>query len=376
MLQRIALVIGFALIGLFPALQSVLGVFPDKPLQENRPPAPLPDRSKLSLHKYLMGWQAWFNDRYAGRNLLIRLNTQINYSVFSYSDRIHIGREGWLFYRSVIDEQKPAIDQMTDDGYDQVVRNLEDLNRRLVSRGVRLIIMDNELKDEFYPENLPASIPRRPKNPRYHKLRERLKMETGAEFVDSSAILHALKAQRPVFHKTDFHWNDPAAFAVARAVVDRIAKLAGPPYQGWRWPLEVTYTPYSGGEAAFMPLIWPATETALFVKKTWPDLPRDYRGPDTPFEFSVVHKVKDPTLLPGIVVFGDSFIDGMLRSGFAEHFQSIHRARMYQTKLDQVLAALPENTKFFLLQFIETSSPSYTIPLAPLPFKTPSVSTH
>jgi hypothetical protein len=369
---RLAIIIGFALIGLFPAFQSVLHVLPDRPLEENRKPAPLPDRAKLSLHAYLMGWQFWFNDRYAGRNLLIRLKTQIDYSVFSYSNRIYIGRNGWLFYRGVIDTQKTAVDQLPDASYDQIIHNIKDLNQRLASRGVRLLVMDNELKDEFYPEQLPASVSRRPISPRYHKLRARLAKETGAEYVDSSAILHALKAQRSVFHKTDFHWNDPAAFAVAQAVVDRIAKLAGPPYQAWRWPLEITYAPNSGGEAAFMPLIWPANETALFVKKTWPDLPRDYRGPDTPFEFSVVHKVEDPTLLPGIVVFGDSFFDGMLRSGFAEHFQSIHRARIYQATLDQVLTALPKNTKFFLLQFIETSTPSYTISLAPLPVTKPA----
>ena len=374
--RRIALIIGFALIGLFPALNSVLRVLPDQPLQENRKPARVPDRSKLSLHAYLMGWQFWFNDRYAGRNLLIRLKTQIDYSVFSYSDRIYIGRNGWLFYRGVIDDQKTAIDQLTDVSYDQVIHNIQDLNQRLASRGVRLIVMDNELKDEFYPEQLPASVSRRPVSPHYHKLRERLAKETGAEFLDSSALLHALKAQRPVFHKTDFHWNDPAAFAVAQAVVDRIAKLAGPPYRGWRWPLEINYAPSSGGEAAFMPLIWPATETALFVKKTWRDLPRDYRSPDGPFAFSVVHKVEDPTLLPGIVVFGDSFFDGMVRSGFAEHFQSLHRARIYQATLDQVLAALPKDTKFFLLQFVETSTPSYTIPLAPLPVTLPAAPPH
>lgn len=367
MLSRLAIIIGFALIGLFPAFQSVLHVFPDQPLEENRKPAPLPDRAKLSLHAYLMGWQFWFNDCYAGRNLLIRLKTQIDYSVFSYSDRIYLGRNGWLFYRGVIDTQKTAVEQLPDASYDQVVHNIKDLNQRLASRGVRLLVMDNELKDEFYPEQLPASVSRRPASPHYHKLRARLAKETGAEYVDSSEILHALKALRPVFHKTDFHWNDPAAFAVAQAVVNRIAKLAGPPYQGWRWPLEISYASLSGGEAAFMPLLKPVTENALFVKKTWPDLPREYHAPDAPFEFSILHTVDDPTLLPGIVVFGDSYFDGMLRSGFAENFRSLHRGRIYHATIGQVLAALPKDTKFFLLQFIETSIPFFTIPLAPEP---------
>jgi len=65
-----------------------------------------------------------------------------------------------------------------------------------------------------------------------------------------------------------------------------------------------------------------------------------------------------------------------VRSGFAEHFQSLHRARIYQATLDQVLAALPKDTKFFLLQFVETSTPSYTIPLAPLPVTLPAAPPH
>jgi hypothetical protein len=364
MLRRISIIVGFALVLFFPALQFATHIFPDKPLQENRNPAPEPDRKKLSLHAYLMGWQFWFNDRYSGRNLLIRLKTQIDYSAFSYSDRIYIGRDGWLFYRDRIDAHKTAIDKMTDESFDQVVNNFKDLKRRLAVRGVQLIIVDNELKDAFYPEELPASVSKRPAEPRFHKLRERLARETGAEYVDSSAILSALKSQRPIFHKTDFHWNDPAAFAVAKEIVNRIAKLAGPSYPGWRWPLEITYAPNSGGEASFMPLLKPVTESSLFVKKTWPDLPREYRSPDGPFEFSTVSKGTDPSLLPGIVVFGDSFFDGMLRSGFAEHFQSLHRARIYQATLDQVLAALPASTRFFLVQFIEISTPSYTIPLS------------
>ena len=364
MSSKLLIIAGFCLLTLLPVVQWCTGILPDAPLTENRSPVPAPDwRKRSSMQNYLMGWQDWFNDRYSGRNFLIRLQTQLDYSAFSYSDRVHIGRDGWLFYRSVLDVQKPAVERMTSVHNDEVIANLKKLNDWLASRGVRLIIMDNQLKDTFYSENLPASVPARPRVPGYHRLRARIARETGAEFIDSTMVMAALKPSRQIFHKTDFHWNDPAAFAVSKAVVDRIAQLAGPGHQGWRWPLEISSRTYSGGEAAYMPLLIPVNETALFVNKTWPDLPRTYNENDGPFEFSLTHNGEDATLLPGIVVFGDSFFDGMTRSGFAEHFHSLHRARCYHATISQVLASLPSDCRFFLLQYIETGVGLLTIPL-------------
>lgn len=364
---RLLVVFAFAVLFAFPLIQRVFKPLPDQPLQENRHPAEKPSWGKLSLQGYLMGWQTWFNDRYDGRNFLIRLKTQIDYSAFSYSDKIHIGPDRWLFYRNVIDAEETNIESFSDASFNQVIANFRELNRRLAARGIRLLIVDNELKDAFYPEYLPHSLPRRNRPSRYSVFRKRLAEETGAEFIDSTAILSAIKSERTVFHRTDFHWNDPAAFMVAKAIVDRIAVLTGDGAVGWKWRLEITRTELSGGEAAFMPLLKPVTETALFVKKTWPDLPQIYREKDGPFEFSIVHPNTETKLLPPLVVFGDSFFDGMIRSGFIEHFQSVHRVRTHQADLAQTLAGLPKGTRFVLVQFIETALPVFSIPLPPEP---------
>jgi hypothetical protein len=190
-----------------------------------------------------------------------------------------------------------------------------------------------------------------------------LREETGSEWIDSTAILTGLKAERPVFHRTDFHWNDPAAFMVAKATVDRMAALLGKPALGWRLKLEIEGRPSSGGEASFIPLLRPITETALFVKPTWTEAPADTRFDQAPFEF--VRRLQDPAaaVLPPVVVFGDSFFDGMYRSGFCEHFSAVYRARIFHAPLQDVLRILPAGTRFMVVEFIETAANAFAAPI-------------
>ena len=58
------------------------------------------------------GTVKWFNDHFGFRDFLIRSKTQIDYSVFGMSTRIHVGSDGWLFYRSVMDVEKPKFEKI------------------------------------------------------------------------------------------------------------------------------------------------------------------------------------------------------------------------------------------------------------------------
>jgi len=362
-LRSIIVCLGFSALFLLPLLQKLIGCIPDAPLDEKRPPTPAPVWSKSDHKNYLMGWQTWFNNRYPTRNFLIRLKTQIDYSVFSYSDKVHIGPRGWLFYRTVLDTQKPAIERISDDGISKIVGQLSTLRAWLAKRGITLVIVDCELKDEFYSQELPISVPRRPAHPRYHLLRKRIAAETGALVLDTATVLRRTQRERPTFHRTDFHWNDPAAFEVARSLVDTLAKHLGPPTRGWRWDLQIEAREFSGGQASFLPLLRPVRETSLFLHQTWPEVPRERRLKQEPFEYSQKLLVDDPTLLPPAVAFGDSFLDGMLRSGLADHFSAFHRVRFYHASLAQTLAAMPQDTRIFILEYIEVSVGALSIPI-------------
>jgi hypothetical protein len=364
MFRSLLIVLGFGLLTLFPAWEWATGWLPDPPLDEKRLPAPEPRwQSAPSLNAYLAGWQDWFDDRYAGRNLLIRLKTQLDYSLFSYSDRIYIGREGWLFYRSVFDGEIQMQQSYTPAVVDRVIDEFRHLREWLQARGITLVLVDIPLKDNYYAAMLPASAPRLPSPSVSVEIRRRLGAETGAACIDAAGILGALQAERTIFHRTDFHWNDPAAFVVAQATVNRMARLAGNPALGWRLRLEIETRPNSGGEAAFMPLLRPVTEQSLFVKPTWVEAPADLTLYQPPFEYIRRLHSPHPPLLPPVVVMGDSFFDGMIRCGFCEHFSAVYRARIYGSTLQQVLLHLPRGTRFMLVEFIEPGIQPLTLPL-------------
>jgi len=364
MLRSLVIILGFGLLTLFPAWERATHWLPDPPLDEKRLPIPEPSwRASPSLERYLMAWQDWFNDRYSGRNLLIRVKTQLDYSLFSYSDRIYIGRDGWLFYRNVLDAKVAMQVSYTPEVVDRVVSHFRRLDEWLAARGIYLVIVDNPLKDSFYPEMLPSSAPLPPSPSVSDEIRQRLRGETGALFIDVTGILERLKSVRPVFHRTDFHWNDPAAFVVAEDTVDRMAALLGPSAPRWRIRLEVETKPNSGGEASFMPLLKPVTEESLFVRQTWKEAPASVSYYKGPFEYVHVLNSRSPGVLPPVVVMGDSFFDGMVRSGFAEHFSAIYRARIYKATLQDTLAGMPRGTRFVIVQFIESDIGPLTIPL-------------
>ena len=91
----------FAALLFLPLVQMLTGVIPVAPVSENRSLAPAPGLA-TPLARIPHVANEWFNDHFGLRPLLIRLKTQIDYSVFKTSDRVLVGSDGWLFYRGAL----------------------------------------------------------------------------------------------------------------------------------------------------------------------------------------------------------------------------------------------------------------------------------
>jgi len=102
-LAFVATIVGFVLL---TVVQSLTPFLPIAPLNEYRRPAPAPDAVGTLVHgdgRLASGINRWFDDRIGLRPFLTRLANQIDYSVFGYSRKVLIGRDGWLFERGTLD---------------------------------------------------------------------------------------------------------------------------------------------------------------------------------------------------------------------------------------------------------------------------------
>lgn len=360
-MPRLLVLISFMFLVWLPMAQMVTGL-PRQPaaVDENRKLAPKPVLTTwTNVHQYAADTIKWFNDNFGYRDFLIRAKTQVDYSLFGMSTRVHVGRDGWLFYRSVLDVEKPQIELILRKDADAVVEGTRQLASALAARGVKLVIMVAPMKDVYYSAYLPSTAKQLPDPRQVDLLQDRFRGMKEIIFLDSAAILKEMAKKRNVFHKTDFHWNDPAAFEVARSLVNEIGKSEGKASPVWTHKLEIEEQFSSGGEASFMPIFFPPKEKALNVKPTWITPAYNYVEKKPPFEW--IYEAKEPTgnELPPITVIGDSFFDGMLRSGVCIYFKKVYRANWNGIKFGEIVNNLPADSKYLFVEFIEVSKSAY-----------------
>lgn len=356
--RRLFLALFFALT-LLPLAQMAFRFAREPAVDENRTLAAAPTGA-TPIALWPRAADRWFADHFGLRRLLITLKTQIDFGLFGTSDRVLVGHDGQLFYRSVVNAQQPAIQALLAKRQAELVANMADFMAALQRAGIRPVLMLNLMSDRFYPDLLPRAALPKPKPPLIEDFALHLAAIPGILFVDSTAILRRVQGERRIFHRTDFHWNEPAAFEVARALVDRIGRAEGRDGAVWTHSLEIEARPYTGGIARFMPLFAPPVEQALFVKQTW-RWPAGYR--EATFE-GVFHEVMradpDPRLLPPIVLLGDSFLDAIMTSGLSANFTATYRKRWDdELKISDFVRYLPEEAHWLLLQFIEVNEAAF-----------------
>lgn len=353
--MRLFGIILFFLTLCLPTLEALTGWLDDFEIDENRTRAVWPHSNPVDDPVgYFAAAEAWFDDHFGGRDFLIRLKTQIDYSVFGTSTRVHVGRDGWLFYRSVLDVEKPAMERRLSADGDAVAGGIEQLARGLERRNVHLILMPVFLGDVYYPDKLPSSIPNIPQPSRFSRAVERWRQLPELTVFDSAQILRDVQRLRPTFYKTDFHWNEPAAFEVARQLVNSIAEREGRKQGAWDHALNIESRFFIGKESAFLPLFVQPSEDGLFVRKTWSNATLHLDWHQGIYEWVATQMDPNQEALPALCVVGDSFFDGMYESGIMSYFQKTYRIRWQsETTLYSALEQMPRDCRYLLVEFIE-----------------------
>ncbi len=357
----------FGLILIAPVTLTLTDTELTKPLEENRLREKFPDMASCDLMQVdecFRRVDTWFNDNYRPRDLLTKLKTQIDYSVFSTSDKVHIGPDGWLFYRSTMDVQKVAAERLPQPQFEKLLTDLDALERYLENRNIQLIVLPIPLKDAVYAEYLPSSIPNLPESSRYQQLRKWLATHDSIITIDAYDHLINRKQEARAFHKTDFHWNDPAGFLFAEKLVNKLWGFqTGESTALWAQELTMEERVTSGGQANFLPLLVTPKEHGLFLDVTWQSAKgkHTYNAANKFWSYTYDGTGDERSVLGGVVVMGDSFFDAMHRSGVDSYFSSVHRSSVQPAQFPEIYSKIPHGTRYFIFEFIESSIYSFSV---------------
>lgn len=316
------------------------------PLMEMRPLAPWPtgwEGRWFDFDKNYRRFENGFSDHLGLRSLMVRTKNEIDFRLFGSSRRVYFGKQGELYGRSISDIELPATENFLANpaSADAVYNGMARLAAQLRAQGTTMVLVTPVSKQYFTQDRIPFFLPRLKMESNFMKLYRRFERTPEFNFVDVYGILKQSQDKFQIFYHNDFHWTDLSAMQVAADVTNRIARMENSSAV-WGHRMEVHEAPFFGSEARFAARLDAVeSEPSPQLTKTWQDVHRvtEMNAKQTGYEF-ITDTVAGRGLLPATCMFGNSFGDGMVRSGLADHFEQF-------VKLDRAvqLQRLPELTK-------------------------------
>jgi hypothetical protein len=363
---------------LFPVLGTIVPA-----VDEHRQPSPFPAPSLLlkATGDFASGLNAWFDDRVGFRDLFIRAKNQIDYSLFSTSAKVYVGKDSWLFRRGDLD----PLARVDTAGMAAVEGRFVKLAKMLEDKGLRLIVIGYPDKSRIYPEMASPQMRLARPGGNYDKLREFLAGQSTLTFIDADAILkrEKLRTNERIYFKTDLHATESGQIPVVKEIIAQIARAEGRSEIQWNENFTVVRGIWGpGGEGRFLAPLLPITETDVpyFTDRytvggedadgTWniPD-PRVLQGIDDgvgrAFDFEFRSRPElCPQRLPGMVLFGNSFSDSYWTMGLQRYFCFIRRARDPMSRFKLFYDTIPEGAKYFIFEYYSLWLPADSPPIA------------
>ncbi len=173
----------------------------------------------------LVALDDWFKDNIGLRDLLINLSSVISFNIMhsSTSEKVEIGKDGWLFYSaennlSIVDGTYPDFDEEKLALY---CEQLVEVRNRLAEQGREFVLILPPSKVSIYPEYIQSGD--------YHI------METPADiivdYIEGHSDLRVVRLKdalleekkkngEQLYYKTDTHWNFRGRYVGYRKIIE------------------------------------------------------------------------------------------------------------------------------------------------------------
>ncbi|MQA20425.1 alginate O-acetyltransferase AlgX-related protein [Rugamonas rivuli] len=358
---RVLFVLLIFAVSLIPAIATIDNGAKSAPdLVEMRPLAPLPTHWEgrwYDFDKNYRNFEKGYSDHLGLRSLMIRTKNELDLRLFHTSRRVYFGKQGEMYGRSISDIELPATETLlaVPTNAELVYQGMAKVAAQLKAQGTTMILMTPMSKQYFTQDRIPFFLPRIQQPSHFMQLYRRFEQTPEFHFVDVYGILAASQGKFPIFYRQDFHWTDLTALKVAEQATNRIASLEGRG-PAWSHPLAYHTEAFDGSEARFAAVLSNGVQMEPQLTKTWQDVHQvqtmDARK--TGFE-SITDTVGGRGLLPATCLFGNSFSDGMMRAGLADHFEQfirLDRAMM----LKDTPPLIRGRCKYMIVQVLDNSA--------------------
>ena len=206
---------------------TLLEKYVDNTNYENRK---LTSRPTLTIDNYgtfSKEYNEYYNDNIPFRNVLISLNSTIDYFIFkrSSSDSVIVGNDNWLFYCRKSDNDPIGCYQGTnlfsEEELESIAQNCIIQRDYLLQRGKEFVIFIAPNKERVYFEKMPEQYGPPAVNYRALQVVNYLKENTDIRVVYPYDELMAAKdsLNYNIYYKTDTHWNYIGGYVGAAALM-------------------------------------------------------------------------------------------------------------------------------------------------------------
>ncbi len=196
--------------------------------QRSLAPFPTPELSPTGIARLPTALEAYYDDRIGLRDDAIRAWAWIHIELFgsSPSDKLIVGRDGWLFLgdENAVAQYRGTA-RLDADALERWLRVLEARRAWLAERDIAYLLVLVPNKHRIYADYMPASLPRVSEESQLDQLVDRLREASTVPFLDLRPALRAAAREGRAYHKTDTHWNDRGAYAAYRAILIRLAQI-------------------------------------------------------------------------------------------------------------------------------------------------------
>lgn len=200
-----------------PMLSNYFGLTPGISDTEKRNLATKPDISFMdsSYKTFISDYENYVADNFGFRKRLIQLNNILKVKLLntSPSDKVILGKDGWLFYNSEgeIDDYR-GVNLFSDTELKKIKSNLEERSKWLKKKGIKFYITVAPNKSTIYSEFLPSNIKKYNQNSRLDQLVSYLSTNSEVHIIDMRTVLKEQKDKYIIYKKNDTHWNSMGAF--------------------------------------------------------------------------------------------------------------------------------------------------------------------